>query len=87
MRGSSRWGYFNNDGLETSLPAPVPLGPGLDLSATTALSFDNLVIAVGDDLAELAADIGLIGHNQEGTLPFMATTSQPMHRKRPATPS
>lgn len=73
-----RVGYFDSNGTEVSLAGPELLSD-FDVSATTALSFDNIVIKVGDFLADLAADIGLIGRNQEGTAPFSAIRSAPIY--------
>lgn len=73
-----RVGYFDSNGTEVSLATPEAL-TDVDVSATTALSFDNLVIKVGDFLADLATDIGLIGRNLEGTGPFRATESAPIY--------
>lgn len=73
-----RVGYFDRNGVQVSLPAPEPL-KDFDVSATTALSFDNLVIKVGDFLAGLAADIGLIGDYEQGTAPFSPTASAPIY--------
>ena len=70
-------GYFDRNGVQQSLPAPH-LEKELDVSATTPLSFDSIVIKVGDFLAGLLADIGLIGDIQQGTGPFIATTSAPI---------
>jgi hypothetical protein len=73
-----RVGYFDADGKQVLLPTAVPL-KDFDISATTSLSFDNLVIKVGDFLTGLAQDIGLIGAYQQGTAPFQAVSSDPVY--------
>lgn len=77
-----RVGYVDADGAEQTLPAPVPLGgdadPGLDVSATTALSFDNLVISAGDFLLGLADRIGLVGDYAYAQLPWSPADAGPV---------
>ncbi|MEP7302240.1 MAG: hypothetical protein ABI699_11980 [Caldimonas sp.] len=73
-----RVGHFDQDGKQVLLPTPVPL-KDFDISATTSLSFDNLVVKVGDYLVELAQDIGVIGAYQQGTGPFRPVASEPVY--------
>ena len=73
----SRIGYFDAVGNAVQLPAPVAV-KDFDLSGTTALSFDNLVISIGDYLAELAKDIGFIGAYERGNGWWNPVTSAPV---------
>ncbi len=61
----SQVGSYDAGGHFSPLPEPA-LVKSFGLSATTALSFDNLVIGVGDYVAELAKDIGFLGDYQRG---------------------
>lgn len=77
-----RVGHVDSEGQQQTLPAPVPLGgdadPGLDVSATTALSFDNLVISAGDFLLGLADHIGLVGDYAYSQLPWSPADAGPV---------
>ncbi len=73
----SRIGYFDTDGNQVKLPAPVPVHD-FALKATTSISFDNLVIAVGDLVAGLAADIGAIDPYASDNRFWAPVTSAPL---------
>ena len=73
----SRVGHYDATGQAVQLPAPVELSH-FALGGTTALSFDNLVIGVGDYLAELAEDIGFIGAYERGNGWWQPVTSAPL---------
>jgi hypothetical protein len=73
----SRIGYFDADGNPVQLPVPEPV-KDFALKPTTALSFDNVVIYVGDLVAELAADIGVIDPYQSGNGFWAPVTSAPL---------
>jgi hypothetical protein len=73
----SRIGYLDADGNQVQLPAPEPV-QDFALKSTTALSFDNVVILVGDLVAGLAADIGAIDPYQSGNGFWAPVTSKPL---------
>lgn len=77
-----RVGHVGADGTLTTLPAPVPLGgasdPGFELSPTTALSLDNVVIAAGDLAVKLLERIGVVGDYAYGALPWTPVDSDPV---------
>ncbi len=71
----AREGQTDDNGTYTAATPPVPL-KDFDLNATTPLSFDNFVVAVGDYLAELAENIGVLGSYDAGTAPWSPVTSE-----------
>ncbi len=73
----SRIGSFDAAGNPIQLPAPVPV-KDFGLNGTTALSFDSLVISVGDFVAELAEDIGFLGAYEAGNGWWNPVRSEPL---------
>lgn len=76
-----RVGHVDSAGGAVTLPTPQPMAPveGFDISATTALSLDNLVIAAGDLLLGLVGRIGLLGDYAYGTAPWSAVDAPPFY--------
>lgn len=73
----ARTGYVGADGTEVTEPNPVPV-TDFALSATTPVSFDNLVVAVGDLLAEFAVSIGALDAYDSGAAPWQPVFSDPV---------
>lgn len=58
-------GDFDASGKFVALPAPAKV-KDFPITGTTALSFDNLVIAVGDYVAQMLVDVGFLGAYKRG---------------------
>lgn len=70
-------GQYDDAGTLTPIAPPLPL-TDFDLNATTPLSFDNFVVAVGDFLAELAESIGALDPYDSGAAPWTPVASEPV---------
>lgn len=79
----AREGQTDDNGAYTAATPPVPL-KDFDLNATTPLSFDNFVVAVGDFLAELAENIGALGPYDAGTAPWRPVSGDALELPVPA---
>jgi len=73
----TRTGHVAADGQAVTLPNPVAV-KDFPLNATTPLSFDNFVTAVGDFLAELAESIGALDPYDSGAAPWSPVFSDPV---------
>ena len=73
----SNAGSYDAAGVLTP-PLPPVAEADFALNTTTALSFDNIVAAVGDAVAEFFADLGFLGEYESGSVALQPVTSAPV---------
>jgi hypothetical protein len=73
----TRTAHVDASGNRVALTPPVAV-KDFALSATTPLSFDNFVAAVGDFLAELAESIGALDPYDSGNAPWQPVLGDPL---------